>query len=253
MRHKSITLLLLAALSLHGCSNDDKKISSIEGYNIKVTASEKSNGAEEVRNIIQQYSAKVEEIKRPVIGSSAKDLIKTSTPDSPLMNFAADALLTMAQRHCDEKIDLAITNKGGLRNDIAKGDVTYGDIYNVFPFENTLALLKLNGIQLMELFNDIAKVGGECISGARITITTDGKVTEATIGGKEIQPDKKYLIATSDYLSQGNDKMYTLSKGSDVVIKSDITIRDLMITYVSELHKKGEAINPESDGRITIK
>ena len=96
-------------------------------------------------------------------------------------------------------------------------------------------------------------MGGEAISGARLTITADGKLTGATVGDKKIVPTRKYRIATSDYLSQGNDRLYTLGKGSEVEIKSGITIRDLMIEYIKDLDKKGKKISAATDGRITIK
>ncbi|CAM5247563.1 2', 3'-cyclic nucleotide 2'-phosphodiesterase [Bacillus safensis FO-36b] [Bacillus safensis subsp. safensis] len=34
--------------------------------------------------------------------------------------------------------DLAITNGGGIRGSIEKGDITLGDILTVMPFGNTL-------------------------------------------------------------------------------------------------------------------
>ena len=259
MRHIIPISLLFAALLLHGCGNSgkapagDRKIASISGYNIKVTAREYNGKAQKIKETIERYGAEVEEIKKPIIGTTAVELAKTGNPDCTLMNFAADALFAMAQKHSDTKIDLALTNKGGLRSNIAKGNITYGDLYNVFPFENCLALLTLNGEQLTDLFKDIAKVGGEAISGATLTITPDGELLKATVGGKKIIPEKEYRIATSDYLSQGNDKLYTLSKGSNVVIKSDIPIRDLVIEYVASLHKEGKAVNAAPDGRITIK
>ncbi len=217
-----------------------------------MTATAKPDGAEEVKAIIEKYRAVIDSIKAPVIGTAAADLT-VCPPESPLMNFAADALHKMAQLHCKQKIDIAITNKGGLRSNITKGNITYGDIYNVFPFENTLALLTLNGKQLTTLFEEIARVGGEPISGARLTITRDGKLLNATVAGKRIEPEREYLIATSDYLSQGNDKLFTLGKGSNKTIKSDITIRDLMIQYVTALHEEGKAVKATTDGRITIK
>lgn len=249
---RTITVLLLVTAVLHSCQKPHRQVTGITGGNIKVTAIEKSDGAGEVRAIIEKYSAAIDSIKAPVIGTAAAEL-KVFPPESPLMNFAADALRNMAQRHSDKKIDLAVTNKGGLRSTIQKGTVTFGDVYNVFPFENCLALLTLNGEQLTELFKEIAAVGGEAISGARLTITADGKLADATINGAKVVPDKEYLIATSDYLAQGNDKLYTLGKGSNKVIKSDITIRDLMVQYIAEQHKRGEAITAHTDGRITIK
>lgn len=244
-------MIFTAIATLQSC-NKEVHLANIEAGNIKVTHNNKKDGAAAVRAILERSRAAVDSIKAPVIGTAAMELT-VRTPESPLMNFAADALRTMAQRHSNTPIDIAITNKGGLRSTIAQGEITFGDIYNVFPFENTLALLTLNGKQLVQLFTEIAKVGGEAISGARLAISPDGRLLSATVNGKEIEEDKDYLIATSDYLAQGNDKLYTLGKGENKVIKSDITIRDLMVQYIAELHSNGKAVRATTDGRISIK
>lgn len=251
MKYKAIAMILTAIALLQSCTHD-KRLTAIEAGNIAVTHIDKQGGATEVRAILEKSRTAVDSIKAPVIGSAAMELA-VYPPESPLMNFAADALRAMAQQHSDTHIDIAITNKGGLRSTLQEGDITFGDIYNVFPFENTLALLTLSGKEILQLFAEIAKVKGEAISGARLVITADGELVSATINGRSVIADKEYRIATSDYLAQGNDKLYTLGKGRNKVIKSDITIRDLMIQYIAELHSKGKAVSASIDGRISIK
>jgi 2',3'-cyclic-nucleotide 2'-phosphodiesterase (5'-nucleotidase family) len=205
-----------------------------------------------VRAILEKGSAAVDSIRKPVIGAAAHALEKYP-PESPLMNFTADALLFMARKCTGQSVDVAITNKGGLRSNLGKGDITFGDIYNVFPFENTLALLTLNGEQLLQLCGEIASVGGEAISGMRLVITKDGKLVEATVGGKAVEKSRSYRVATSDYLAQGNDKMTTLALGTEREVQSGITLRDLMVQYIAFLTKDGKALSAECDGRITIR
>ena len=168
------------------------------------------------------------------------------------MNFAADALMEMAQRYSGEKVDIALTNIGGLRSDLNAGMITFGDVYNVFNFDNRLTLLTLNGEQLMQLCNEIAAAGGQAISGMKMTITKERKLVDATVGGKAIEPQATYRIATLDYLAQGNDKLTTLALGSDVDMSKHL-LRDLMVEYIKELAARGEKVDAECDGRITIK
>lgn len=251
MRRTTLLFYITAVAVFASCNGSEKRLTGIEATNIKVVRQNNEDGAQAVRAIVEKYRAKTDSIKAPVIGTSAMEM-SAYPPESPLMNFAADALLEMAQRHSNKRVDIAITNKGGLRNIIPQGIVTYGDVYNVFPFDNTLAFLTLDGTQLMQLFGEIAAVGGEAISGARLTITADRQLASATVGGKPVSPERKYRIATSDFLSQGNDKLYTLGKGSDMEIKSNVTIRDLMVEYIAELHSAGKAVSGTMDGRITI-
>ena len=71
--------------------------------------------------------------------------------------------------------------------------------------------------------------------------------------GEPIDEGRRYRVATSDYLSQGNDRMSALALGCDRDVRSDITIRDLMISYISKLHAEGRELSAVCDGRITIK
>lgn len=249
LSYYNLALALLAA-SLAGCT-PKKAEQQIEAGNIRVVATGRSDGAEEVRAIIERTRPYVDSIKRPVVGEAATTL-KAYLPESPLMNFAADALMAMAQRYSGEKVDIALTNIGGLRSDLNAGTITFGDVYNVFNFDNRLTLLTLNGEQLMLLCNEIAAAGGQAISGMKMTITKERKLVDATVGGKAIEPQATYRIATLDYLAQGNDKLTTLALGSDVDMTKHL-LRDLMVEYIKELAGRGEKVDAECDGRITIK
>ena len=249
MKHSYLAITLLAA-ALCSCTQKEQTL-RIEAGNIKVTAIENNSGAAEVRAILERNKAYVDSIKSPVLGEAAVALEKY-IPESPLMNFAADALMEMAQLHSEQKIDIAITNKGGLRSNIATGTVTFGDVYNVFTFENRLALLTLTGEQLTLLCKEIAKVGGEAISGMRLEITKEGKLVDATVNGKAIEPQATYRIATLDYLAQGNDNLTTLAQGADLEV-TKLLLRDLMVEYIKKETANGRKINATCDGRITVK
>lgn len=249
MKHSYLAITLLAA-ALCSCTKKEQTL-RIEAGNIKVTAIENNSGAAEVRAILERNKAYVDSIKSPVLGEAAVALEKY-IPESPLMNFAADALMEMAQLHSEQKIDIAITNKGGLRSNIAAGTVTFGDVYNVFTFENRLALLTLTGEQLTLLCKEIAKVGGEAISGMRLEITKDGKLVDATVSGKAIEPQGTYRIATLDYLAQGNDNLTTLAQGADLEV-TKLLLRDLMVEYIKKETANGRKISAACDGRITVK
>lgn len=247
MKKIKIYTALSIALLITACNNNERVI-SVEGNNIAISAATTEECSPELRNLLKKGEQAVDSIKSPVIGTVAMTL-KAYPPESPLMNFAADALLTEARAYSKQHIDIAITNKGGLRSDLNEGVITFGDVYNVFPFENTLVIMSLNGEQLMKLFNDIAKVGGEAISGANLTFRNGVELAYAKVNKQNIIPDKEYRIATSDYLAQGNDKLYTLAEGYNRTMYT-ITIRELMIKQIAKLHEEGKAVEAKVDGRI---
>ncbi|MBR6649560.1 MAG: 5'-nucleotidase C-terminal domain-containing protein [Bacteroidaceae bacterium] len=257
MKIKITSLILLAFLSTSCCDTGCSTITV--GKNIPITEVPLEQASTPMQELIKRGKAAVDSIKAPIIGTAATTL-KAERPESSLTNFAADALLAQSRIYSKENIDLAITNKGGLRSDLHEGVITFGDVYNVFPFENTLVTLTLNGEQLLQLFNEIAKVGGEAISGARMEIIRNSNsrhcakltIDNTTLPGNDDEWKKReYRIATSDYLSQGNDGLVTLAQGSKRK-EYTVTIRQLMIDYIANLHKQDKAVDAATDGRIKI-
>lgn len=259
MTNKKSPIAFIATTLLLATSCSQQQISNIDGCTIAVTQATQESTTSNIATFIEEGRRAVDSIKAPIIGHASMTL-EVKSPESPLMNFAADALLAEACKYTNESIDIAITNKGGLRSEIAEGAITFGDIYNVFPFENTLVTLTLNGRQLLSLFNEIAREGGEPISGAHIEITDEGessKCLSVKVGNSYLPTDpdeqqkREYRIATSDYLAQGNDGLGTLAEGYNRKEYS-ATLRELMINHISSLEKEGKSVSAQIDHRIKI-
>jgi 2',3'-cyclic-nucleotide 2'-phosphodiesterase (5'-nucleotidase family) len=69
-----------------------------------------------------------------------------------------------------------------------------------------------------------------------------------TINGKTLEMDKTYTVATSDYLSQGNDGMLPL-KNHIHCWNSQEKIRDLYIEYIKQV----KVVQAKVDGRMSIR
>lgn len=173
-------------------------------------------------------------------------------PQSPLGNFTADALRYMSAKHLEQMADVAIMNIGGIRSDLDSGTVTIGDIYRSFPFENSLTLLQIKGDQLELLLQRLAGKKLEALSGVQITLQTINHKTIAKdirVGGKKIDPNRYYWIATIDYLAEGNDGLRALANPNRR-IDTGILLRNMMITYISELTQKGKPVAASIDNRV---
>jgi 2',3'-cyclic-nucleotide 2'-phosphodiesterase (5'-nucleotidase family) len=116
------------------------------------------------------------------------------------------------------------------------------------PFENELVILWLKGDKLTGLIQFFAKIGGEGVSGLRMHIA-NGRAVDVTVGGKPIDPDKLYSIATNDYLAGGNDGMVQLAQYVKR-INTGLKIRSVLIDYIKNETKKGNMIQAKLDGRI---
>lgn len=119
----------------------------------------------------------------------------------------------------------------------------------IAPFENRLCILSLDGRKLTELMEQIAAVGGEGISGARLVIMGDGRLLRAEVGGKPIDPNGIYVISTLDYLAEGNDKMYALKDNLSKKV-TNIAVRDLIMESIRRTAAQGDKITARMEGRI---
>lgn len=73
--------------------------------------------------------------------------------DSPLGNLIADAMWL----RLGIQTDFALTNSLGIRADLVQGPVPVEELFNVFPFENTITTMFLSGREVREVYDFIAR------------------------------------------------------------------------------------------------
>lgn len=250
---KEKTLFLAGALLLL-CAGCERKaeVLAVDVRPLPVTSSLDAEPNSAALAIVDEYRQKVTEKQAPVLGI-ADELMEAKRPESLLFNFAADAIRWKADHLDGKPVDFAVTNAGGLRNVFNKGNITVGDVYNVFPFENYLYLMTLTGQQCITLFEELAAAGGHCISGANMTITSDGKLVDAKIGGKPIEKSASYRVATIDYLAEGNDGMTVLSEGTERTPFEEMILRQVVTDYIKTFTDRGQPVAAAIEGRTIVK
>ena len=201
------------------------------------------------------YRQKVDSMMSPVVGYTATAM-KAGRPESPLSNLLADVLVWAAAHSYSERADLAVYNIGGIRASLPEGRITYGDVLEVAPFENKICFLTLSGEHLMELFGQIASVGGEGVSrGVRLEIAPGGTLLRAELHGKPVDPGAQYRIATIDYLAGGNDRMEAFKKKTAYVAPagSDNDMREIISDFFRNNSSEGSPVRAALEGRIVVK
>ncbi len=220
---------------------------SITSTRLEVTAVLDQRPDPEAEKVVAPYRAAVDSIMKPVLGRSLIAMVK-DRPESLLSNWAADVLVEFSPEVDGQKADMGVINVGGLRANMPEGDVTQGDILQISPFENRLCVVSLLGTDLLALFQDMAAVGGEGVSGeVRIRISPTGRLLSATVSGAPIDPQRTYRIATLDYLAEGNDRLYSFKKAQSIAT-SDILTREAMMRSV----RHAGTISAQIEGRIII-
>ncbi len=156
-----------------------------------------------IEAVIEPAVSRVAAIKAEELGV----MIESRLPlrggvESPLGNLFADAMLAKSGG-----ADLVINNTaGGLRADLPAGPLTYGRLFEVFPFDNLLVRLTMTGRELEGLLAGYIARSDRLlgIAGARVEAGCRGSRVNVGVvrtDGREIRDDETVVVATTDYLS----------------------------------------------------
>ena len=174
--------------------------------------------------------------------------------ESPLGNLIADTLRRATGA------DVALMNSGGIRSELPRGDLTYGDIFAVSPFDNYPAMVIMTGAQLVDLLRHTTTGarGIMQVSGVRYTYDAEKKGLERLVSvtledGSPIDPEKTYSVIMPDFIALGGDGsepvMATIPKDRITMFYA-APLRDVLIAELKKLG--GTEIAPVVEGRITV-
>ena len=246
-------LFLLTLASLFAACAGSYKVTNIERTRIIVDSTYDATPDAKAVAFLEMYQAKVDSIMSPVVGHTAKGLF-ADRPESPLSNLLSD-ILVWAGKGYGEKPEFAVYNIGGMRSSLPKGAVTFGRVLEVAPFENKICFLSLKGSDVLDLFKQIAVVGGEGLShNIRMVITDKGKLKSIKINGEDIDLQRTYRVATIDYVSEGNDRMPAFAKHFDLNSPKDNSndMRYIISDYFREHEAKGMVVDADVEGRVVV-
>ncbi|MCX7943966.1 MAG: bifunctional metallophosphatase/5'-nucleotidase [Deltaproteobacteria bacterium] len=200
------------------------------------------------------------QITRPVAFSLSKiRRFNAGGGDSQLGNLVADAMRVRKR----VEAEFAITNSLGIRTDFDQGLITIEDLYNVFPFENTLTIMYLSGAEVQETLDFISRRSAErgCktqaqVSGISFVMNcTQKKAENIGIGGsglscevdsdcekeefcavdkrcrKPLDPSSSYKLATNDYIAGGGSGFIMLKRNT-TKYNTKVSLRDTLKDYI---------------------
>lgn len=201
--------------------------------------------------------------------------------ETNLGDFCADALRTVLGS------DVAIMNGGGIRDNIAKGDITYNNLLSVFPWSNMGCVMEVTGQQIKDALemgakNYPAESGGflqvsgmtyEINSAIPSSVVVDATGMYQSVSGEyrvqniqvlnsktgkydKLDLKKKYKLAGINYTLKSSGDGYTMFKNSKI-LKDEVAVdNEILITYLTD-HLKGVVgdaySNAVGQGRIVIK
>lgn len=199
---------------------------------------------------IDNYKKVLDGKMNEVIAISDSILTKDGM-ESTLANFVLEAMDHYINSTKSESLQfITFVNRGGLRNNLPKGEITVRNIYELMPFDNEIVILKISGNKLKEALNSFCENGK--LFSKNVSFQCDKKIAKSISFKNQVIVDSiNYSIVTTDYLSNGGDNCYFFSQ-PHFSESTGVKLRDAIIEYCRFITNKKLHITPYRDGRITI-
>lgn len=166
--------------------------------------------------IVARWQARTAEELDVVVGYSERGLPRYS--DEML------ALVTESWLWAYPTADVAITNRGGFRAALPRGEITFGDIVSAFPFNNVIVDVELRGDELLRVLAH----GNAAVGGARLGV---GEwILKRT--GEPIRRDAVYHVLVNDFMYAGGDNYGMLTQYDPDAYNTAIDWRQPMIDWM---------------------
>jgi 2',3'-cyclic-nucleotide 2'-phosphodiesterase (5'-nucleotidase family) len=212
-----------------------------------------------VKAIVDYYQEEIADILNEVVGETTVDITRDSCHESLMGNWATDIMRTY-----DPSIDFAFTNSGGLRADIDSGEITYGEIFEAMPFDNTLVLVTANGEELKKVLEEGVGPGdgGYCddkldhaiiqVSGLKFdwdfnqpAYNRVSNVRYYDDSPVDLSAAATYTIAVNDYIANGGSDFHTLPT------LPQINTYEILREITADWVRGNSPFTPVIEGRIT--
>lgn len=222
-----------------------------------------------------------------VFAKSAVDLNGAKAPgnrteETNLGDLITDAMMWAIKTKApsvDMTNAVAITNGGGIRAAINKGDITKKDINTVLPFGNTLAVVYVKGSELLEALEASTYCTPEAVGGfpqfagmeVELNIAPKydknakeypgseyfgpksiNRITIKSVNGKAFDPNATYAVITNNFMAAGGDTYYAFAAAKEQ-FDTGLPLDEILMEYITtELNGVVGEQYAKPQGRLTI-
>ena len=257
----------------------------VDGENVPVYDYTKSDAT--VANAAKDIIDPIDDDYDQKFAESAVDLNGAKAPgnrteETNLGDLITDAMMWAIKTKApgvDMTNAVAITNGGGIRAAIAKGDITKKDVNTVLPFGNTLAVVYVKGSELLEALEVSTyctpkSLGGfPQFAGMEVELNTAceydandttypgstyfgpksiNRITIKTVNGKAFDKDATYAVITNNFLAAGGDTYYAFA-AAQTQFDTGLPLDEILMEYITvELNGVVTDKYAAPQGRLTI-
>ena len=194
--------------------------------------------------------------------------------ETNLGDFCTDAFRTASGA------DVAILNGGSFRDDLKAGEITYGDLLDVFPFGNMLCVIEVTGQQVLDALEwgcrNVPGENGTFLQVSGLTYEVDAsvpsgcvedensmcagingprRVKNVMIGEQPLDPAGTYTLAGIEYTLLNNGDGQTAFDGAKVLQESGKPDIQVLVEYITDTlggEIGADYADPHGQGRIVI-
>ena len=218
------------------------------------------------QTLVATYRTAVAPIANRVVGQISASITRTTVAsgESPLGDVIADAQLAYTQ---SANAQIALMNPGGIRADLtfanspggeAPGDVTFGEVFTVQPFNNLVATITLTGAQLKTVLEQqftgfMGQTATRILQpSAGFTYSYDStqalgsRVSNMALNGTPIDPAAAYRVTVNNFLADGGDGFTSLTAGTNRETQTGFDV-DALANYIGA----NSPVAPGPANRIT--
>lgn len=192
------------------------------------SALKKAQGSAAIAARVAEYAqAAAPRAQRPV-GRISASFDRTGRAESTAGRLIADSQWLASRAPDRGGAEFALMNPGGVRADLlCRGvppcPVSYGDIFTMQPFGNSLVVMTLSGADLKQMLEDQQRPGRErphfLIPSSSLSYAWDAKapygerVKNLRVGGQPLDLKRDVRFTVNSFLAEGGDGFVMLQKG----------------------------------------
>lgn len=217
----------------------------------------------EIAALVTQYQAVAAPLVQRVVGKLTGPATRTNAPsrENAMGNLIADAQLAATAPAGKGAAQIAFMNPGGVRADLvpaADGSVTYGQLFSVQPFGNSLVVKTMTGAQIRALLEQQFNSGSNTVAAPRVLLPSAGftytydlaaaagsRITAMALGGVPMADATAYRVTMNSLLATGGDNFTVFNQGTNT-LGGDQDI-DALEAYI----QANDPLAPPTTTRIT--
>ncbi|MDG2174660.1 MAG: bifunctional UDP-sugar hydrolase/5'-nucleotidase [Gammaproteobacteria bacterium] len=172
-----------------------------------------------IEKVVSKWADSASEILDEVIAISTREIKRGEELEQLIINSWLNAY---------PNADIAVTNRGGIRADLPRGEITFADVVSILPFDNTIVSVRVTGQVIQEA---IAQGGRPILAGLE---RSSGRWI-LTRTGEELLPGQEYTLLLNSFMYAGGDNFKHIAQANPDGFDTGVNFRQPFVDWLKNL------------------